>query len=161
MSDCYYDSAGCLICPEQMAVAGIPARVERQAIAGWNAGANSIMTLDNDLHTVFPMPVGLGGVIMGLKGERSRQTTPTLIEHGMYFLSSAAVNFVQAIESGVVRGARVQRLSSDTFEIRRINGVVTYWKSGVLLYTSTVPSSGAKVVNACLYVSADAVGAAA
>jgi len=46
---------------------------------------------------------------------------------------------------------------SDAFELRRVNGLVTYLKNDAAVYTSTVPSLGSKVVNSCLYASGDNV----
>ena len=156
MSDCYYDATGCLVCPEQPAQAYVPARIEQRAVLGWNAGANSIDVVDGDLHVVTDMPMGVIGTIIGLKGTRAKPTIPSLIEHGWYFQKVGSADLVQPIERGVpVNGVITSRTENTLFEIRRVNGRVTYWKDGVLVYASTVPSSGAKLVNCCLYASGD------
>ena len=159
---CYFDASNCLVCPEVAAIAAVPARIERMPVVGWNAGANSIQIRDDShLHTVFTMPPGTAGAVVGLKGSRARQTLPVLVEHGWHFQSVGAANMAQVMEGGVTKTSLVARAADDQFEIRRIHGAVTYWKNGTLVYTSLVPSTGAKLVNACLYVSGDAVGAAA
>lgn len=156
MSDCYYDDAGCLVCPEQAAQTYVPAHVERRAVLGWNAGANSIDVVDGDLHVTTDMPLGLIGTIIGLKGERAKQTIPSLIEHGWYFQKVGSADLVQPIERGVpVSSLITGRTATTLFEIRRVNGRITYWKDGAQVYASTRPSSGPKLVNCCLYASGD------
>lgn len=159
MSDttgCYYDAAGCLVCPEQSAQAYVPARIEHQPVLGWNAGANSVDVHDGDLHVVFDQPLDVVGVVIGLKTSRARVTVPSLIEHGWYFQKSAGVNLCQPIEQGKVLGGPITgRLANDTFEIRRVNGQVTYLRNGAFVALSPTRSSGPKLVNACLYASGD------
>jgi hypothetical protein len=156
MSDCYYDAAGCLVCPEKAAQPFVPSRIERRAVLGWNAGANSIAVLDGDLHVVFDLPLGAVGTIMGLKGNRKQPTIPSLIEHGWYFQKVGGVDLVRPIERGVASGSQITgRTSTTLFEIRRVNGKVTYLMNGAVVRTSATPSHGAKVVNCCLYASGD------
>lgn len=158
MSECYYDAAGCLVCPEQDAQAYVPARIEQQAELGWNAGADSIDALDDDLNTVFDMPMGVVGVVIGLKGGRSNPTVPGLIEHGWYFQKQGGVNVCQPIERGTPIGTPFAgRVEATSFEIRRVGSTVTYLRDGALVATSTTPSHGPKVVNTCLYASSDSV----
>lgn len=156
MSDCYYDDAGCLVCPEQEAQAYVPARVERQAVLGWNAGANSIADHDDDLHMVTDMPMGVLGAIIGLKASRAKQTVPSLIEHGWYFQVAGGVDVAQPIESGVPVGSPITgRTASTLFEVRRVGTQITYLMDGSVVHTSLVPSNGDRVVNCCLYASGD------
>ncbi|CAM5593312.1 hypothetical protein [Rhodanobacter lindaniclasticus] len=154
--DPYRDANGCIVWPACPAVAYEPARIEQQAVLGWNAGANSITELGGDLHTVFTMPA-VSGVVIGLRSGRTRQTTPDLIEHGLYFNALGGMNLVHVVERGLGATSIVVRNPADTFEIRRVGGRVTYWRNGALLHASTARSTGAKVVNACLYASGDAV----
>lgn len=160
-TDPYYDASGCLVTPEVTAVAAVPARIETRPIIGWNAGANSKTELDGDMHTVFTMPAGGAGVVIGFRSGRARNTAPDLVEHGLYFQSVAGYDMVQVCELGVAKTLLVPRTASDTFEIRRVAGMVTYWINATLLYTSHRPSYGVKLVNACLYASGDAVGKSA
>jgi hypothetical protein len=158
MSDCYYDEAGCLVCPEQAAQDYLPPSIENRAVVGWNAGANSLVMLDGDLRAKFDMPLGEIGTIIGLKGDRAKPTNPALIEHGWYFQKGGSTDLVQPIERGVTIGSPITGRTADTvFEIRRIQGLVSYWKDGVKVYTSALPSAGVKVVNCCLYASGDTV----
>lgn len=156
MSDCYYDDAGCLVCPEQPAQPFVPSRVEQRAVLGWNAGANSIDVVDGGLHMVTNMPLGVIGVIVGLKDGREKQTVPSLIEHGWYFQRVGGADLVQPIEHGIPVGSLLTGRTAETlFEIRRVGETITYWRAGVLVYTSARPSAGAKLVNCCLYASND------
>jgi hypothetical protein len=156
MRECFYDADGCLVCPEQEAQTYIPSRVEQRAVLGWNAGANSIATVDSDLHAVMDQPLGVVGVIMGLKGVRTQQTIPSQIEHGWYFQRVGGVDVVQPIERGQVLAPLItDRTDSTLFEIRRTSGVVSYLRDGVLVATSAVRSAGAKVLNCCMYASGD------
>ena len=156
MSNCYYDSEGCLVCPEQQGSPYVPARIEHQVVFGWNAGANSITMLDGDMRAVLDMPLGVLGVIIGLKGGRKQQTVPALVEHGWYFQRKGGLDLVQPIERGVVIGAPITgRSAVTTFEIRRAGEKVTYHMGGALMHTSETASVGTKVVNACLYASGD------
>jgi hypothetical protein len=152
----YKDANGCIVWPACPAVAYVPAHIEQQLVLGWNAGANSITELAGDLHTVFTMPA-VAGVVIGLRSGRAKQTTPDLIEHGLYFATFAGVHMVHVVERGLGATSNLARAESDTFEIRRLAGRVTYWRNGALLYASNARSTGAKVVNACLYASGDSV----
>lgn len=150
-----YRDGDCLVTPERPAREFVPAGTEHKLIIGWDAGANSIVELGGNIHAVFTMPIGNAGVVIGFRSARARQTLPDLVEHGLFFQGLAGVDMVQVIERGRPMTALVVRAVSDTFEIRRVAGTATYWRNSVLLYTSAAPSSGVKVVNACLYASGD------
>lgn len=156
-TDCYYDSNQCLVCPEITPSPGSPGYVEQQPIIGWNAGANSIDQLDGSMHIVFGMPVNQRGVVVGFKSGRAHPTIVSQIEHGFYFQRSGAFDFVRIIENGLTMGTPMTYVATDTFEIRRVEGVVYYFHNDrtIPVYTSSVPSAGPKVVNACLYASGD------
>lgn len=155
--DCYYDPNGCLVCPERPAQPYVPTTVEQENLLGWNAGANSIDTVDGSLHAVFGMPLRVVGVVIGLKGARTRQTVPSLIEHGFYFQQAGTLDVFQVIEMGTTRTVPMDRADGDIFEIRRMSGSVRYLYNNDVLYVSTLASFGSKIVNACLYSSYDTV----
>lgn len=155
--DCYTDSSGCVVCPERPAQAYEPDRVEQRAVVGWNAGANSVDMLDGDIRVAFTMP-DVTGVAIGFKGSRQRQTSPGLIEHGLYFSRGPSGALLAAVmERGVIMGGAFGRGIDDMFEVRRVAGVVTYSRNGAVFYLSQARSMGLKVVNACLYSTGDAV----
>ncbi|MGC1549372.1 MAG: hypothetical protein WA777_12655 [Rhodanobacter sp.] len=156
--DCAFDASGCLVCPEVPAVTPVPPHYKTEVVLGWNAGANSITQLDGDLHTVFSMPVGVTGVVVGLKSSRLNQTVPDALNYGFFFQSAAGLGIAQVTERGVPMIASQSYVDTDQFEVRRSAGVVTYWQNNTLLYTSKVMSFGPMVVNSCLFASGDAVG---
>lgn len=157
MSECYYDAAGCLICPEQQAQEYIPSRLEQRAVLGWTAGANSIIELDGGLRALFTQPLGVIGIVLGLKGGRQQQTIPSQIAHGWYFQKVSGLNIAQPIERGAVVGTPfVDRADDTVFEIRRAaSGVVTYAVDGLKVWTSITRSVGPRVLNCCLFASGD------
>lgn len=155
--DCYLDTAGCLVCPEEPAQAYVPAYIAHSANIGWNAGANSIAQLAGDLHLVFTVAQHTAGAVIGLKTARSSQTVPDAVRYGFYFQLSGAFDLVQVIERGLLKTSAVARAAADRFEVRRIGTQVTYWQNDSLVYTSLVPSTGALIANACLYATGDAV----
>lgn len=156
--DCYYDADGCWVCPERPASPRVPGYVSKQVVRQWNAGANSIETLDGDVRTNFSLPLGLVGVVVGFKGSRKKQTVPSLIEHGFYFQRQGGVDVLQIIERGSVKSpASPRRDDALKFSIVRRGGDVTYLVNGFHVYASSSPSIGPVVVNACLFASGDTV----
>lgn len=153
----YTDADGCTVYPTCPAIASVPASIGRVPILGWNAGANSIDELNGNVHTVFTLPIADAGVVIGLRSDRARQTLPDLIEHGLYFASLGGVSLVHVVERAVARTAPVPRGAEDTFEIRRVGTRVTYWHNKRLMHMSAARSTGAKIINTCLYASGDTV----
>lgn len=153
----YIDAHGCTVWPACPPITYVPARIVQQPVIGWNAGANSITELDDDLHAVFTMPAGVAGVVIGLRAGRTFQTQPDLIEHGLYFNTVGVTNLVHVMERGKAKTSPIERAADDSFEIRRSQGKVTYHRNGAAFYVSAAPSTGVKVVNSCLYASGDEV----
>jgi len=158
MTDCVTDpETGCTDCPFIPEVPEVPAHIDVTALIGWNAGANSITILGGDVHTIMAVPPPAGGVVIGLKGERTRNTIPELVEHGLWFQSLAGRLFISVVEFGTKMTPNFEITEGQSFEIRRRRGVVSYRRGTVEVYRSARPSSGAKMVNACLYMSGDTV----
>lgn len=153
----YTDAEGCAVTPFCPTVPGTPNYVAYQPVIGWNGGANSISDIAGSLRLRFTMPLGLIGVVFGLRSGRTHQTIPDFVEHAFYFSKTVGVDLVVVMERGVAKTPPFVHTSvADTFEIRRIAGNVTYWYNNVRIYISTA-FSGAdeKVANACLYASGD------
>lgn len=162
--DCFYDANRCLICPEVPPIAPTPTTYEHVPLLGWTAGANSIKQLDGNLQVQFSLPALVVGAVLGLRAGRQANTTPSLVEHGLYFQSKNGNDIWQVIELGVVKTAAATRAATDVFTIRRIGHMVQYFvqpQGGAmtLVYASTLPSRGVRLVNACLYASGDQIGA--
>ncbi len=158
--DCTFNEDDCLDCPEVEAIAYKPGFISVQPIIGWNAGANSADELDGDLHVKFDMVLGTSGAVVGLKQGRANNIVPNLVTHGFYFISAGGHDLVQIIESGVTKTTGVARAHDDTFEVRRLSGNVFYLINDVIVYRSASHSSGAVVVNACMYASGDVISSA-
>lgn len=144
-------------CTECPAIEAIPPTVTEHPVIGWNAGANSIDLLDGDVHTVFDIPTPCAGIVLGFKQSRAFQTRPELIQHGFWFTPIGGRLFGYVTEMGARKTPAVARNHTDTFEIRRRGGVVSYFVNDVLLYTSLARSTGPVLVNACLYATGDAI----
>jgi hypothetical protein len=147
----------CTDCPAIEAVVGVPAHYDNETRFGWDAGANSVIMLDGDLHVVFHVAAGILGMVVGFKALRFMPTQPALVAYGLYFTMVNGSNKVLVQEMGVTLTSAVSYGDGDQFEIRRSGGVVTYWHGATKLYTSNVRSDGALLVNACLYASGDGV----
>lgn len=87
-------------------------------------------------------------------GTNNSSTRYEDIEFGIYAFQD---NRLQIFESGVERGNFGSYTPEDNFEIRRNGSVITYWKNGVKIYTSLVPSSGALTADASIYTLAAGV----
>lgn len=149
---------GCLVCPEIPEQAYQDGVINFGANLGWNAGANSVATLGDDVHTIFSAPGGVVGIVLGFRSrDRSQQTEPTLIEHGFYLQSIGPLDFYSVIERGRERTTPAERAASDVLEIRRVRGEVTYLVNGVLTWTSTARSFGAKFITSTLYAAGDSI----
>jgi len=151
----YTDGRGCLVTPSCAGTSYQPAKLINQPILDWNAGADSITEVSGNAHAQWNQPAGVFGVIIGFKRAGQSVTLPSLITHGFYYTSVAGVAYAQIVESGQLVGSAFTYASSDTFELDRDNGQVTYTYNGTLLYTSQVLSFDTIVVNACLYGSGD------
>ena len=135
----------------------VPAYIVQRPSVAWDSGANSISMRTGDFR-VFDFSVVLSGaVVVGLKSRRLNQLTPELIEHGMLFQLVGGLRYVRVVEYGEVKTGFEPFTDDEVFEIRRLRGVVTYYKGHRRLYTSTRISTGPRLVNACLYVSGDTV----
>lgn len=163
--DCTTNSAtGCTDCPAIPAIPGVAAYTVHTPVQGWTAGANSLSRLDGDVHTVFNVSA-TGAIVIGFKPAAPSDeptdplsvTPPELIPHGLLLRSQAGRLYVSVVESGIAKTPVFPRMADDTFEVRRVRGVVTYWQNTALIYTSVQRTVEPLMVSACLYLSGDAV----
>jgi len=147
----------CIICDPIAAVPAVPAQYGTNALLGWDAGANSIAEHDGDLIARVVVQAGAVGIVTGLRTGRDRNTVPALVEHGWYFRTVDGVSFAGIIEGGEPVTGALAYSSTDQFYIRRAGQQVSYWVNDTIAYVSTVPSTGAKVLNACLYATNDTI----
>jgi len=158
MSHCVIDSDGCIVCAGVPATTGSPASTSLFPNLGWNAGADSVDSLDDNLHVIFTMAL-VAGAVVGFKPDSSGSPDPSQIKYGLQFQTIAGIGFVNIVESGVPQGGRsFEYAAGDTFEIRRYNGVVSYLHGDSVLGTSSVRSGTPLIVSASLYAAGDTVG---
>ncbi len=133
----------------------IPSRVEQVPQAAWDAGANSEIELEGDVSLRFNMRRATG-VVLGLTNDRENVTDRARITHGFFFTSTANGGMqAQVIESARTRTSTRTYNEETLFEVRRVEGQVTYWVDGVLAYASRVPSAGQVSVGSVLYATGD------
>lgn len=154
MTDCYIDSSGCTVCPGYGASSGFPETISQTPAIGWGTGAYSSVVLDGDLHVVFTMQ-NVNGAACGLQKSSGLVGEPSAIDFGILFHGGTKFNL---IESGNLIFNDASYADGDTFEVRRSNELVTYWRNNALLYTSAKRSVGPLFVAGALYVSGDQIG---
>lgn len=150
------EAVGCVNCDAVEYSPGSPAYNVYEPVQNWDAGANSIDTLTGDLHTVFNADV-TGALVVGFKASRENVAAPSAVLHGLLLRSQGGRLYVSVVERGEEVTSPVPRVEGDTFEIRRVNGNVSYWQNSTKLHVSAKRSFDALVVNACLYMSGDTV----
>lgn len=161
--DCHLNAyTRCIECPEIPPTPGTSAQVIVTNITGWNAGSDSELEFDGDLHTVFSVKVPALGVMVGfrpvVRTPLSIVTYPERLTHAIYCTTIGGNGFFSIRENGAQIGSNhVWGAESDVFEIRRVNAMVSYFKNGELIHQSERASHGALLVTSCLYGSGDAV----
>lgn len=153
--DCYVDASGCTVCPERPASPGTPSQMIVSANAGWNAGANSIIALDGDVHMGDTLTTVPSDAYVGFKQARDGQTAPFRLQYAFRFYGAGSNALVEIWEGQQQRTATASFPLGGAFEIRRVQGVVSYYINGVEVYQSAQPSVGPVLVNACLYTAGD------
>lgn len=147
----------CTTYPEQPHVPAQAAYVETVPVAEWNAGANSLDTQDGDCQVTFNMGLVVG-VIVGLTTDTSNVADYTRLSHALYFHQDASGRPVfNVLESGRTARAAEAYSTSDTWAIRRVGTMVSYFRNGQRVMVSQVPSSGTLSVGTALYYSGDSI----
>jgi hypothetical protein len=120
--------------------------------AGWNAGARSIEALTADGQYSFSVRRDVAGVVTGFNTADAGASYAE-IQHGILCESGT----YRIIESGMRRTAAASYDGSDVFTIARVGSLVRYFKDSMLVYTSTVPSSGTIFADASMYMGQDKI----
>ncbi len=141
---------------------GVPAVAQKTITSydlAWDAGADSVQTLDGNCHLVFTMPNPVVAAVVGIKGTPNGVGIPELVDFGFYFQIGPGANFYNVIENGVAMTAPVTRDSmlDETFEVRRELGKVTYLVNDVVIYTSKQRSTGWVIAPGCLFATGDSI----
>jgi hypothetical protein len=102
-------------------------------LGGWNAGASSIRSLAGDGYAEFSTAEATTNKMAGLSNGDAGQSYTDID-----FAINLRANGTVWIYQGGVRIARVGTyVAGDQFRIDVSGGVVTYWKNGALLHTSS------------------------
>lgn len=143
----------CTTYPAQLYVPAVPAkpaRVDVTPIQAWDAGANSVTSLDGDCVCTFTMG-RVAGVVVGLTQDLGNVPDYARMSHALYFHGP----HFNVMEYGATKSSAFEYAAGDEFKIQRANGEVTYTHNGRRVYTSRAESTGAVNVGSALYASGD------
>ncbi|GEM_PF-4582930 len=158
---CYFDSAGCYVCPQYPATPYIAPHTQVDPDIGWTAGADSIIELPGDVRLAWSLDTLPVGIIVGLRANRAQPLFPSTILHGWYVYSQADMGYAQQLEKGVLVGSPVSYGVGQLLEVRRLGTQVQYWLQGQLMATRPALHSGVVFAGSCLYAAGDSVPSAA
>lgn len=134
----------------------IPSRIESRPIIGWDAGANSVTSRGGNCEAKWTMGTVVGCYI-GFTDQLDDVTLIDRYSHAIYFHQNNGRPVFRLVEFGEAKSADIPYVADDEFRIRRVEGVVTYWHAGVVIYTSSEISSGSINVGSTLYASGDTI----
>ncbi|WP_276365362.1 DUF6443 domain-containing protein [Chryseolinea sp. H1M3-3] len=114
----------------------------------WNAGAVSRQQLPQGVNGWVEVKVSetTTNRMIGFS-DADTDASYTSLDYAIYLNGANA----RAYENGTARGTAVAIATGDALKIERIGTAVKYYKNGGLIYTSTVPSNTALMVDASLY----------
>lgn len=140
------------------AVPAVPDREIVDAHEGWNAGANSVDRLDGNVRTAFQVDIAAAGAV-GFAIERPDVGRFESLSHGFYFDTDPldGLRRVACMEYGRLMSAPVPYAREDEFELRRVDGRVSFQINGQGIYHSPNLSVGPVIVGAALYRAQDRV----
>lgn len=142
-------------------VAGIPATaavVTTDYNTGWNAGADSIDSLDGDVRTVFTMDIRSAGAVGFCAAGTYVAGNFRLLSHCFMVYRNETENLLVApMERGRFVGASVPYSAEIELKIEREDGVVSYFIDGDLVHISSQPSGGPLEVCSALHRGGDTV----
>jgi len=119
--------------------------VKTGASGAWDAGASSTRLIDNG-YVEFTATETSRYRMLGL-GAGDSSVSYTDIEYALFLSNDSTL---QVYESGTYRGTFSYYGPGDRLRVAVEAGVVTYWRNGTLLYTSSVTATGALRVDTSL-----------
>lgn len=123
--------------------------------AGWNtSGAVSVSTFDGNGGVDFTMAQTTGHNLMVGLSASSPDNNYATIKYAAYAVSNSAL---QIYEMGTLKASVGTYVAGDRIKIERVGSTVYYKKNNTILYTSTVPSTGALMVDTSLYTTGGVV----
>ena len=134
----------------------VPGYLVYGPVRAWDAGANSIATVDGDLQVIFRVPIVMG-VKVGFFPDGARNGADAdALRNAFYVFSTTDGQRWAIIDNGrTVQGSLAT--ATTKYEIRRVGGVVYYFIDDALVFTSSVASSGPLRVGSTLYKTGDMV----
>lgn len=147
----------CTVIPAQQYRAGSPARIDRNSVLSWNAGANSIAEVEGDARLAFSGVGAVVGAVLGITDTRDAPEDVNRITHGFFFgVDSRGLPSYQLFEAGQILTEREGYTPATAFRLERAGGVVRYYVDDELIYTSTAPNEANTIYAACaVYASGD------
>jgi hypothetical protein len=136
--------------PPTPGIDAVAAQIITDYNLGWNAGARSRAFIGTHGRMQFSVPYNVIGAVVGMNDE-DVDAGYISMEHALYF----AGGIQRIFEDGVPVFYGGPFATSDDFVIRRINGVISYYKNDVLQYVSQKPSSGYVFMDTSLYSGGD------
>lgn len=121
--------------------------ISKSGTNAWNAGASSTSTFTGDGYVTFTTAENTTYKMAGLSSDDANQNY-TDIDFGIYLQSNGKINIY---EGGVNRGTKGTYVANDVFKVDSTGGVVTYFKNGSLLYTSTLTPAATLLLDTSLY----------
>lgn len=120
---------------------------------GWTGAARSSAQITDGTAQFRIDDIAIGAVV-GLNYQNEGESYAE-IEYGI----QAEQGFFWVVEQGVAKTSPVAFATANVFSILRINGVVTYYRNGALIYTSTLSGAASTpmFLDVSLYSGGDAV----
>lgn len=155
----------CVTHPAVPPTPGVPDRVARNIDLGWDATANSVITLDGPCLLTFTMQ-SVVGALVGLRGVRGAATLFGTFSHGFIFIIQEMIDFYAVVENGQIVTDYVQRPfvdvdgdgnPIDTFEIERVGSSVVYRVNSDDIRVAPTLFTNTATVSAVLFASGDEV----
>lgn len=134
----------------------MPYRMDVVATTAWDSGANSSVSHDTDCEAVWTMGFVVGAYV-GLTQSLDEVSDTSRYSHAVYFHQRSGRPVYRIVEEGEARSADTEYSPDDTFAIRRIGEVVSYWHNDEKVLESSLSLSGEINVGSSLYASGDGV----
>lgn len=128
-----------------------PARFGYDYYGGWNAGANSVETLDADVRTKFKTDAKFGIAVGLYRGLRNDVAFYENLSNCFYIALGGDSLNAYVMELGSIVSGPFAVSSSSEYEIARVGAVVTYSIDGVAQYVSKNLSHGPVSVGTAIY----------
>ena len=138
--------------PPRAEIAGVASQTLVDLNLGWNAGARSVGFLKGPGKVEFKVPQTVVGAVVGIN-DAGVDPGYTNIENAWYFTNGLA----RVFELGVSKFYSGPYVTGDRFAVKRVNGIVSYWKNDALVYTSVALNTAEVFLDASLYAGDDSV----